>query len=100
MTSTDNHHYEMVYIARPDFGEDGINGLNERLVQTIKTQGGELQVTENWGKRNLAYRIARHSEGHYVLHRYAMPGKGAGELERILRLNENVIRYLVVRTDE
>jgi small subunit ribosomal protein S6 len=100
MEQSNKHGYEMVFITQPNLGDEGVGALNERLVQTIVAQGGEMQSTENWGKRNLAYRIGRYTEGHYILNRYIMPPAGADELERLLRFNENVIRYLVIRTDE
>ena len=62
MTEIDTHSYELVYIVRPDYGDDGINTLNERLKQVISAQSGEVQTTELWGKRNLAYRIGKSSE--------------------------------------
>ena len=100
MTQIDTHSYELVYIVRPDLGDDGIGALNDRLAQIVSAQGGQIQGTEMWGKRNLAYRIGKHSEGYYVLQRYDMLPKGSDEIDRLLRFNEDVLRYLVIRTDE
>lgn len=100
MTQIDAHSYELVYVVRPDLGDDGISALNERLTQTISTHGGEVQEVELWGKRNLAYRIGKNSEGYYVLHRYSMLPKGSDDIDRLLRFNEDILRYLVIRTDE
>ena len=100
MESTERREYEMVYVAQPDIGEDGLRQLNDRFAQAIGSQQGEISGTEIWGKRTLAYPIKKYFEGHYVLHRFQMPPQGAEELDRLLRLNENVIRYLIVRTDE
>lgn len=94
------HEYEVVVVARPTLGEDGMTALNERLAQTIAGQGGEVTGIEVWGKRTLAYPIRKFFEGIYVLHRVAMPPQGTNEVDRLLRFNEDVIRYLVIRTDE
>jgi len=100
MESTETREYEMVYIAQPDIGDDGLRQLNERLTQAITSQQGAISATEIWGKRTLAYQIKKFYEGHYVLHRFQMAPEGTEELDRLLRLNENVLRYLIVRTDE
>jgi small subunit ribosomal protein S6 len=100
MTDTALHEYELVFIARPNLGEDGVAALNGRLAQLIAGQSGQIQSTEIWGKRTLAYPIRRFFEGVYVLHRLAMAPQGTTELERFLRFNEDVLRYLIVRTDE
>lgn len=99
MAQVNAHSYELVYVVRPDLGDEGINSLNNRLTQTITGFGGSIQGTEMWGKRNLAYRIGKHSEGYYVLHRYAMQPNGSTEVDRLMRYNEDVLRYLVIRTD-
>ncbi len=100
MENTEKREYEMVYVAQPDLAEDGLRDLNERLSQLIASQQGTVSGTEMWGKRTLAYPIKKFYEGHYVLHRFQMAPAGTEELDRLLRLNENVLRYLVVRTDE
>ncbi len=100
MESTDRREYEMVYIAQPDIGDDGLRQLNDRMTQAITNQKGAMTNTEIWGKRTLAYPIKKFYEGHYVLHRFQMAPEGTEELDRLLRLNENVIRYLIFRTDE
>ena len=99
-TSNDKREYEMVYVAQPDIGEEGLRQLNERLSQAISSQQGAISGTEMWGKRTLAYPIKKYYEGHYVLQRFVMAPAGAQELDRLFRLNENVIRYLIMRTDE
>ncbi len=100
MDNTERHAYELVFVAQPDIGDDGLRSLNERLVQTITQQQGAVSSTELWGKRTLAYTIKKYYEGHYILHRFEMAPSGAEELDRLLRLNENVLRYLLMRTDD
>ena len=98
MSNLDLRGYELVYIVQPDLNEDGLSALNERVTQTIVAQGGEIAGTELWGKRALAYPIKKKFEGHYMLHRVNMPGSGLDEVERLLRFNEDVMRYLFIRT--
>lgn len=100
MSSTDLNSYELVYIIRPDVDSATIGEIQNRLTQTIADQQGEIQATEVWGKRNLAYTIQKQGTGYYVLHRFAMNPAGADEVERLLRLNENVMRYLLLRDEE
>jgi len=100
MTETNLHEYEVVFVARPNLNEDGVTALNERVLQFVSAQSGQVQATELWGKRTLAYPIQKYYEGFYVLNRVAMPPQATPELDRLLRYNEDVLRYLVVRTDE
>lgn len=99
-SAVDLHEYEVVYVGQSGLDEEGLNTLNSRFVQTVANYGGQITATEPWGRRNLAYPIKRHFNGHYMLQRFQMPAAGANEVERFLRLNEDVIRYLVIRTDE
>ena len=99
-TGTETREYEMVYVTQPDIGDDGLRQLSDRLTQTISSQHGAISATETWGKRTLAYPIDKYFEGHYVLQRFQMAAAGTEELDRLLRLNENVLRYLILRTDD
>lgn len=99
MSQNGTHEYELVVIAQPEADEPTLSTLNDRLVQMITGGVGQMTATELWGKRALAYPIDGHLEGYYVLHRFAMEPGNADEVERLLRFNENVIRYLLIRTD-
>ena len=100
MAETNNHEYELVFVARPTLGEEGVTALSDRLSQVVAGQAGTVQGVEMWGKRTLAYPINKYFEGIYVLNRISMPPQGTAELDRLLRFNEDVLRYLIVRTDE
>ncbi|MCB0061772.1 MAG: 30S ribosomal protein S6 [Caldilineaceae bacterium] len=101
MSSSDLvHEYELVYIAQPELDEEGMNTLSDRFSQTVSNFGGTINSVEPWGRRTLAYPIKNFFEGHYILLRFTMEPQGADEVDRFLRLNENVIRYLLIRTDE
>jgi small subunit ribosomal protein S6 len=92
--------YELVYIIQPEMDESGILSLNERVAQVIGDHSGEVLTTEMWGRRTLAYPIKKRFEGHYVMQRFTMLPDGTAEIERFLRLNEDVIRYLMFRRSE
>jgi small subunit ribosomal protein S6 len=100
MNGAETRDYELVYVLQPGLDDTAIQGFERRMADLIATQGGTDIVTEPWGRRNLAYPIKRNFEGFYILHRFAMPPSGAGELDRTLRYNEDVIRYLLMRQDE
>jgi small subunit ribosomal protein S6 len=99
MSETPKHEYELVYIIQPELNEEEISALDGRLVDVVTGQNGEVTGTELWGQRPLAYAIKRNTAGYYILHRLSMPPQATGEVERLLRLNENVLRYLIIRTD-
>lgn len=100
MSSTDIREYELVYIMQADIDPTTISEFQERVAQAITSQQGEVLSTEVWGRRNLAYPIQKQVVGHYVLQRFQMAPEGTVELERLLRFNENVMRFLVMRGDE
>ena len=94
------HDYELVVIAAPQLDDQGLATLNERIAGWIAAAGGTLTGTNLWGRRQLAYPIRTLREGVYVLFNFQLPSSASRELERSLRLDEQVIRHMLVRTDE
>lgn len=92
--------YELVYILQPELEEDEMTTLNERISQIISDEEGSISSTELWGKRRLAYPIRNYYEGTYILHNVSMPPGAVQNVERLLRLSEDVIRFLVVRAED
>ena len=92
--------YESVLIAGQDLGAAQVNTLVSDLSEVIKKEGGEVVKIDNWGLKNLAYRIKKNRKGHYVLLNIVAPAKAIFEYERLVRLNEDVIRYMTVKVDE
>ncbi|MBQ7632754.1 MAG: 30S ribosomal protein S6 [Alphaproteobacteria bacterium] len=92
--------YESVLIARQDLGAAQVNSLVSDLSEVIKKEGGEVVKVDNWGLKNLAYRIKKNRKGHYVLLNIVAPSNAITEYERLIRLNEDVIRYMTVKVDE
>ena len=92
--------YELIYIVTPDATEEQIAAIHEQVEQTTKKMGGSLVKTDNWGRRKLAYEIKRQKEGVYVLEVIEGTGELMKELDRRLKVVDQVIRHLVVRVDE
>ena len=95
-----NRKYELVYVVSPDASDDQITGLHTQVEEVITRLGGQLEKTENWGRRKLAYEIGRHKEGTYVLEVINGSGELMKELDRRLKVLDYVIRHLAVRVDE
>ena len=93
--------YEMIYIIDADLEETARKELIEKVSALIANNGGEIEkVDETWGKRKLAYAIDYKTEGWYVLVNFKAPVELPRELERNLQINENVLRYLVIKLVE
>jgi small subunit ribosomal protein S6 len=92
--------YEMVFIAAPQLDEEGLTSLTERVSGWITAAGGEIARTNVWGRQRLAYAIRKQTEGTYVQLDFQLAPIATRELERNMRIDENVLRHLVVRLDE
>src|SRR5207302_1369296 len=92
--------YENVFIARQDISGAQVDALADGFTQLIAEQGGEIKKREYWGLRNLAYRMKKNRKGHYVLFNIEAPPAAIAELERTMRINEDVLRYLTLRVDQ
>jgi small subunit ribosomal protein S6 len=92
--------YESVLIARQDLGASQVNNIVEDLSSVIKKEGGEVVRVDNWGLKNLAYRIKKNRKGHYVILNIAAPASAIAEYERVMRVNEDIIRYMTVKVEE
>jgi len=92
--------YESVLIARQDLGVSQVNSIVEDLSNVIKKEGGEVVRVDNWGLKNLAYRIKKNRKGHYVILNIAAPASAIAEYERVMRVNEDIIRYMTVKVEE
>src|SRR5215831_9494182 len=91
--------YENVFIARQDISGTQVDALADTFTQLVADHGGEVRKREYWGLRNLSYRMRKNRKGHYVLFNIEAPPAALAELERTMRINEDVIRYLTLRVD-
>ena len=92
--------YESILIARQDLGQTQVNDIVATLSDAIKREGGEVVNVDNWGLKNLAYRIKKNRKGHYVLMNISAPASAVAEYERVMRVNEDIIRYMTVRVED
>lgn len=92
--------YEVMYIAAPETADEDVTKLNESLQQIIENGGGSIVKTDVMGRRKLAYPINKKTEGYYTLFEIEGSGQEIAELERRMRVNDAIIRYLTVRVDE
>ena len=92
--------YELVYILPPETTEQQIAGLREQIEGVVSRLHGQIEKTENWGRRKLAYDIGRHKEGVYILEVINGSGELMKELDRRLRVTDEVVRHIIVRVDE
>ena len=91
--------YESIFIVRPDASPQQVENLTGEMETLIREGGGQVPKTEIWGLKSLAYRIKKNRKGHYVFMNVDAPVQTLGELERSLRFNEDVLRYMSVRVD-
>src|ERR1700683_1993052 len=92
--------YELVYILPPETTEQQVGELHQQIEAVVSRMHGQIEKTENWGRKRLAYEIRRNKEGVYVLQVINGSGELMKELDRRLKVMDQVIRHLVVRVDE
>lgn len=92
--------YELVLIVVPQLDDEALATLTQRVAGWITAANGTVTGTNVWGRRNLTYAIRKQTEGIYVLINFQLTPSASRELERSLRLDEQIIRHLVVRLDE
>ena len=92
--------YEHVFIARQDLSNAQAEGLVEHFGQIIADNGGSVAGTEYWGLRTLAYKINKNRKGHYAYMRTDAPAAAVQEMERLMRLHDDVMRVLTIKVDD
>ena len=93
-------YYQCVYLARQDIAASQVDTLSDGFAETIAEGGGEVKKREYWGLRNLAYRVKKNRKAHYVLMNIDAPASAMHEMQRLMRLNADVLRELTLRVDE
>ena len=92
--------YESVFIARQDITTAQVETLADELAKIITSAGGSIKKREYWGLRALAYRIKKNRKGHYIMFNMETGPEGLREYERVMGLNEDVLRFLNIRIEE
>lgn len=92
--------YEIMLIYTPNLDEEALDAAVERTTTLITSSGGEVEKVDKWGKRRLAYEINDLTEGFYVVIDFKADSETTSEVERILKITDEVVRYLLVRREE
>ena len=91
--------YEGVFILNPDLAGDAAKGAVAQVQELVTKNGGKVDGLQEWGKRRLAYKIAKKQEGNYLVVNFQMDSLQTKKLEQSLRLNDQIMRYLLVNKD-
>ncbi|MBN1992531.1 MAG: 30S ribosomal protein S6 [Anaerolineae bacterium] len=91
--------YELAFIIKPTIEGEDVTGVVDQVTKFVGTVNGEVTSVDVWGRRNLAYAINNYREGTYVLFQAKIPPASIIELERELKLSEDIIRYLLVKVE-
>jgi small subunit ribosomal protein S6 len=90
--------YDLIFIVQPDLSDEETKTVSDRYLQIITAQKGVIIKTEDWGKRRLAYDIKKQSRGNYVLVDFYGPGAMIQEIERNLKIDDNILKFITVKT--
>ena len=91
--------YESIFIARQELGDKELEDTINNFKKILENNNANLVDTESWGLRNLAYKIEKNKKGHYMVLKIDGNGDAIQELERNMRIDENIIRYLSLKTE-
>src|SRR5258706_6455800 len=92
--------YETIYVLRPDIARDGQEKIAQRMTEAVAREGGKLTSIENWGRRQLAYEVKKCRRGVYVYVKYVGGGAAVSEVERNLRMLDDVLKYQTVKVQD
>jgi len=92
--------YELIFIVQQELNEEEVKAITERYLQIITAQKGTIIKTEDWGKRRLAYDINKQSKGTYILVDFYGPGSMIREIERNLKIDDNILKFITVKTKD
>ena len=92
--------YENLFVVRPDLTQAKVDELTAKYAKVVADKGGKIVKQENWGLRDLAYKIQKNRKAYYVLTYIEAPAAAIIEMERLMRLDENLLRYLTTKIDE
>jgi len=94
------NHYETAIIINAALDDEQIESILTRIQDRITTNGGVIDETEKWGRKRLAYMIDKHRVGFYIIYRFEAPSTLISDLERFLRLDESILRFLTIKLEK
>jgi len=92
--------YEVMYVLRPDLEEEKVKSNVARYSEVVTNYGGEISKLQEMGKRRLAYEINKFREGYYVLMNFKANSDAVAEAERLMKINDDIIRFMFVRDEK
>jgi small subunit ribosomal protein S6 len=92
--------YEHIYLARQDVSPQQVEEITNALTEVLSQGGGKVTKNEYWGLKSLSYRIKKNRKAHYSLLNIEAPAAAVAEMERQMRINEDILRFMTVRVDE
>lgn len=95
-----NRKYEAFYIVKPEMSDPDVQKVADRFRQVVESHGGTVEKAGKWDKRKLAYEINGYKEGNYVLMNFESPGDQIAELNRLMRINDDVIRHRIFAVED
>lgn len=91
--------YEMIFIVKSTLEEEALEGVVTRVQELLEKNGAEVTKLDKWGKRRLAYEINHMNEGYYVLVKFNGQAEVVAEVDRVLKISDDIIRHIIVRED-
>jgi small subunit ribosomal protein S6 len=92
--------YEHIYLARQDVSPQQVEEMTNNMTEVLTQGGGKVTKNEYWGLKSLSYRIKKNRKAHYSLLNIDAPAPAVAEMERQMRINEDILRFMTVRVDE
>lgn len=92
--------YELMYIIKPDLDEEKLSAVIEKFGNIILNGGGEIESTDKWGKRRLAYEIDDYREGFYVLIYFKSEPAVVQEVDRVMKISDDILRFMIISKEE
>ena len=92
--------YEHIFLARQDVSAQQVEELTTTLTEVLTSNGGKVTKNEYWGVKTLSYRIRKNRKAHYSLLNIDAPHAAVAEMERLMRINEDILRFMTIRVDE
>ncbi|MCL5677062.1 MAG: 30S ribosomal protein S6 [Firmicutes bacterium] len=92
--------YELVFIVKPDLEEEATAAVVDKFTGLITEQGGTVANVDKWGKRHLAYEVKGYNDGYYIIVNFQAEPKASKEVERVLKISDDVIKHMVIKLDD
>jgi small subunit ribosomal protein S6 len=92
---TEKNKYELMVIIKPLLPENVRMGVESKIIETLEASEGKVLKTDVWGKRHLAYRMKKHTEGYYIVYEFETTPAEIANIEKALKLNKDILRYLL-----